>query len=381
MKVLQHIYPILFILLLSSCAPHRSTFSKTYLTGATSDKLQVLDSIYLLGNPLITDGEAMILAKSNSDQLSIAGDFNQWNPKRNILKPIPATPYRFFTMPIENESYLEYKLVDEENWYEDPNNPHKTQGGNYTNSLLTGIEYEQAKESLEYDICHGSLDTLSLFGPKLNKEYRIIVYLPCDYDPETEYPYSVFHDGEETITLGKANNTLDYLIQHQQIRSVIGIFITPVERQKEYVYQHKILYADYIFNALLPELREKYSLSPRPQDAATIGASFGGHISVYLAYSRPDIFGKCGALSSSYWPEEKALIGFVKDNMHAEVDYLAIWGTYDGAKKNNLVVNRAFAQKQIPIYTKEYPYGHNWPLWRDKMPEVLKYFFGDSRTE
>ncbi len=179
MKIQLHLYTILFVLFLSSCASNQSTFSITYVSNSIPNRQQLLDSIFLLGNPFIANGEATILAKSTSKNLSIAGDFNQWNPEKNPLKRIQGTSYQFYTIPIEHDTYLEYKLVDEENWYGDPNNPHKTSGGKYINSLLTGVEYQRPIETFEHDICQGNLDTLSLFGPKLNKEYRIIIYVPC----------------------------------------------------------------------------------------------------------------------------------------------------------------------------------------------------------
>lgn len=58
-------------------------------------------------------------------------------------------------------------------------------------------------------------------------------------------------------------------------------------------------YAKFLIDELIPELRKRYRLREGPQWTATVGSSLGGLVSLWLHWSRPDVFGRVGALSPS----------------------------------------------------------------------------------
>lgn len=53
--------------------------------------------------------------------------------------------------------------------------------------------------------------------------------------------------------------------------------------------------------AMTPELRERLGASARPEDTLIGGASLGGLAALYAHLQRPDVFGRCLAMSPSLW--------------------------------------------------------------------------------
>jgi S-formylglutathione hydrolase FrmB len=64
----------------------------------------------------------------------------------------------------------------------------------------------------------------------------------------------------------------------------------------------------------LPKVCQKFfNISPKREDAAVIGCSMGGFGALFLALTRPDQFGFCGAISSACIPIKTILEGLRKD--------------------------------------------------------------------
>lgn len=62
-------------------------------------------------------------------------------------------------------------------------------------------------------------------------------------------------------------------------------------------------YIDFLADRLKPYIDNRYRTLRAPEHTGTIGASFGGLVSMHAAYLRPDVFGAVGSLSGSYWYE------------------------------------------------------------------------------
>lgn len=65
------------------------------------------------------------------------------------------------------------------------------------------------------------------------------------------------------------------------------------------------VYARFLVDELLPWAHARYRLRQGPQWTATSGSSLGGLVSLFLAWRRPDVFGRVAALSPSVmWSED-----------------------------------------------------------------------------
>jgi alpha-glucosidase len=64
-------------------------------------------------------------------------------------------------------------------------------------------------------------------------------------------------------------------------------------------------YVDFIVEAIKPYIDGKYRTKSDRMNTGIMGSSMGGLISHYAVYEHPEVFGKAGIFSSSYWFSEK----------------------------------------------------------------------------
>jgi len=236
--------------------------------------------------------------------------------------------------------------------------------------------YEVHPETEYYpDIPHGTIKDTSFFSTNLNNSRIVKVYLPAGYgNKKREYPVILFHDGHEYISLSKANNILDYLIAHQVIQPVIGIFVPPVNRTEEYNGNLKEQFTSFIVDELMPVMDQKYRTSKDPQKRTTLGASSGGNISLYIGMKHPEVFGKIAAQSSSV---ENIVSDTYQNSAKMNLELYLDIGSYDIPVLitwvNNLV--NILQYKEYTFLFRTWHEGHSWGNWRDHLYLPLKQFF------
>src|SRR5690606_33980603 len=88
-----------------------------------------------------------------------------------------------------------------------------------------------------------------------------------------------------------------------------------------------------------PEVDAKYRTLKSSDHTALLGCSFGGLISVYAAYERPDVFGFIGAISASFWYE--GMLGFIRSHSlpDPQPKLYSYVGLLEGVYKTNLQKN------------------------------------------
>jgi enterochelin esterase-like enzyme len=141
----------------------------------------------------------------------------------------------------------------------------------------------------------------------------IIVWLPPAYykDKRKRYPVLYMHDGQNlmdpnTAFLGvdwQINRTAADLIRRGKMKEIliVGIYNTP-QREQEYTGSMKGRnYADFVIHELKPLIDETYRTRPDPENTAVMGSSLGGLISFLFAWWHPNIFGKAGCISNSFF--------------------------------------------------------------------------------
>ena len=128
------------------------------------------------------------------------------------------------------------------------------------------------------------------------------IYVPAQYDGETEVSLMVFNDGA-TYTQPdgyyRAVNVLDNLIYRGEIPVMIAVFVDPGKfiadgrsnRQAEYDPVDD-RYARVIVDELLPRLYAEYRISRDPERHAIAGWSSGAIAAFTVAWERPDHFRK-----------------------------------------------------------------------------------------
>lgn len=306
----------------------------------------------------------------------LAGDFNNWKPDIEC-KNVPYTDLWYYTTPFEPDARLDYKFViNGDTWILDLLNPQKIPGGFGDNSELLMPDYKVVHEIKYYDdIAHGTLKDTALYCEYLKQDREVVLYLPYNYSEYEKLPFILFQDGGDYLNFAMTKNILDYLIYHEMIEPVVGVFISPVERNEEYAGDLKIEYGNFIAHIVFPFLYSSYHISSDPEDHAVIGASNGGNISLWLGFHYPERFRKIGAQSS--YVEER----LQREFQNAEKLPLTIsidMGKYDIPILEELIAQfiPILSEKGYSYTYKEFPEGHSWGNWRGHVGDILIEFFG-----
>ena len=158
------------------------------------------------------------------------------------------------------------------------------------------------------------VSTFSIDAPQLKISKKIWVYLPKNYTASTKkYPVIYMHDAQnlfdaKTSYAGEWNidETLDS-ISAQVI--VIGIEHGGDKRMEELTPFKNVKYGggkadeylDFIVKTLKPKVDATYRAKTNAKNTAIFGSSLGGLVSFYAAVKYPEVFGKVGCFSPSFW--------------------------------------------------------------------------------
>jgi len=351
-----------------------------------SIRMKMIDSFMVIakaqGIPYIEDTIANFIYRGNGTNVYLAGDFNGWSSSSDKLIRVSSTNFFYITKIFERDARLDYKFIVDGNWILDPNNPKTCPGGFGPNSELAMPDYVQPVEIKYYpDIPHGTLRDTTFYSVNLNNSRTIRIYLPPNYESTTDsFPMILMHDGLEYISLASMHNVLDYLIAHNQIKPIIGVFVPPVNRTPEYAGNQMNAFSSFIVNEIIPYVRSRYRVKYGPENCAVGGASNGGNISLYLALNYPQVFGNVAAQSSNVISSISQ--GFQNNQKLNLKIYLDI-GKYDISILIPLVRNlkSILASKGYEMIYKEFNEGHSWGNWRAHIDDYLKFFFPQSPAE
>lgn len=138
------------------------------------------------------------------------------------------------------------------------------------------------------------------------------VYVPAQYNAEQACSLMIFNDGHAFLSeqgSARATNVIDNLLHRREIPTMIAVFINPgrrpdqpeptarewgdrtTNRPEEYNSLDD-RYARVIVDELLPELKERFNISDRPEDRGIGGCSSGAIAAFTVAWHRPDQFSK-----------------------------------------------------------------------------------------
>jgi len=157
------------------------------------------------------------------------------------------------------------------------------------------------------------VSTFSMEAPQLRSSKKIWLYLPKNYATSTKkYPVLYMQDAQnlfdaKTSFVGEWNidEKLDSL-NAQFI--VVGIENTDKRMEELTPFPHPKYgggkadqYLDFIVNTLKPKIDATYRTKPNPKNTIIMGSSLGGLLSFYAVLKYPEVFGKAGVFSPSFW--------------------------------------------------------------------------------
>lgn len=235
--------------------------------------------------------------------------------------------------------------------------------------------------------------------PNLNSiSHKIWVYVPPNYKTSTKkYPVIYMHDAQNlfdaaTSYIGEweVDETLNTLFE----KTNKGFIVVAVENggeerineytpwsDQKYGGGKGAVYIDFIVNTLKPFIDKTYRTKPQQKYTGLIGSSLGGLISYYGGLQYPKVFGKIGALSTSFW-FSKEVVRFTseKGNLNTVKLFMLVGGK-EGAET---VLDTQNIEKQLlktgfkseNLKTKVNPEGeHNEAFWKSEFLEIVQWLY------
>ncbi len=242
----------------------------------------------------------------------------------------------------------------------------------------------------------------------LAEERDVLVYLPPDYESNTDrrYPVLYLHDGQNLFDGAtsfvegqdwRVDETAEALISQGVIQPliIVGIYNAGMHRLDEYTptadrrmgHGGKAdLYGRMLAEELKPFIDTTYRTQKDASHTALGGSSLGGLVSLYIGLRHPRVFNKLAVMSPSVWWDKRTIL---HDVQHLTVKpALKIWldigtaeGRYPGRivadvrKLRDVLVRKGWTEGQDLKYVEAEGAGHNEGAWASRVGEMLKFLF------
>ncbi|NUY82401.1 alpha/beta hydrolase [Flavobacterium sp. MAH-1] len=238
------------------------------------------------------------------------------------------------------------------------------------------------------------VSTFELDAPTLGTTKKIWVWLPKDYDAvKDNYPVLYMHDAQnlfdaKTSFVGEWNvdETLESLnakvivvgIEHGNEKRIDEL--TPFKHEK-YGGGKADSYLDFIVKTLKPEIDKRYRTKTDVKNTAIMGSSLGGLVSFYAVLKYPDVFGKAGVFSPSFW-FSKDIYAFAEQapKLKAKKFYFLCGDKEDENMVPDMEKMIAIVKSKKASTEQKVVQGgqHNEKLWREHFAEAFLWLFGKS---
>jgi predicted alpha/beta superfamily hydrolase len=238
--------------------------------------------------------------------------------------------------------------------------------------------------------------------PKLGFARKLRVYLPPDYAQGSQrYPVLYMFDGQNlfddaTSYAGEwgVDETMDVLAREGFPAIVVGIDHGGERRFNELIPYWNVrflpnsgaLFIDDVVHAIKPFVDANYRTLPDRDHTAVVGSSLGGLSADYAIHRYPEVFGKAGVFSPSYWVSEEAFA--VARSTPLPVGsrvYLYTGGREGGDSVSQLEtmasILRAHSGSADNVTVRVVPEAeHNEAAWRAEFPHAVRWLFNVGTT-
>jgi glucan 1,4-alpha-glucosidase len=341
------------------------------------------------------ESEMLFAYFGTEKSVEIAGDFTGWKPCN--LKFQEFSGPKILVLKFPNSARVEYKLIVDGKWITDPLNPNKVDSGvGGENSFFTMPDYQPTSWDKGET---AKLDTVEI-NSKIYGRKNIQVYAPVSEpsavadglssqsrnvkinaplnkvqpsataDGSDRMPTLYLQDGSDYINRAKAIQIQQNLVKANKIKPFIMVFLDPKDRMKEYWANDD--YAKYVATEVVPAIDAKYKTIKNRDGRTILGASLGGVTSVHAAVKYPEIFGRVGGQSSSFWIDNERVIKELEtlDVKRNNFKFYFDVGTLEGADDDKKAVE-ILRGKGFDVTYREAETGHNWTSWRDRLADAF----------
>ncbi len=237
--------------------------------------------------------------------------------------------------------------------------------------------------------------------PQLGRSRRVWVYLPPDYDDSgKEYPVLYIHDGQNvfdayTSFAGEwsVDENLNELAETgREVPIVVAVDNGGTLRIDEYSPWYNSRYGggegeqyiEFLANTLKPFIDSTFRTRAEPGSTGIMGSSMGGLISFYGALKRPEIFGKAGIFSPSYWFSDSLWTFAREAGKQHPIRLYQLVGTGEGSgtvshvlQMQDTLLSVGFTEDEIKSKVVEGGQ-HNEQFWRSQFREAFLWLFPET---
>lgn len=233
---------------------------------------------------------------------------------------------------------------------------------------------------------------------------KLLIYLPDGYHNENKkYPVIYMHDGQNLFSdrlaflwEWRVDEALDQLISQGKMPKtvVVGIYNSS-KRSEEYTpFADRRFgggkareFSEFVVNEIIPYVEGKYRVSDKREDRAVMGSSFGGILSLWMAYTYPEIFSMAAAISPSLWIADGQMLLELEKQPKKD---LKIWidqgtGEYSDFTRNavNILLKKGYEYERDLLYYEVKGAPHNEIAWSERIECPFLFFKGKpaSRLE
>lgn len=235
--------------------------------------------------------------------------------------------------------------------------------------------------------------------PGMGRPRTLRIYLPPGYaNEQRRYPVIYMFDGQNlfddaTSYVGewRVDEAMDKLAREDGFEAiVVGLDHGNEDRIHELIPYWDFRFApaqgaafiDDLVQVVKPFVDASYRTRPGRADTVIFGSSLGGLEATYAIHRHPQVFGKAGVFSPSYWVSELAYAQVRQVRLPADARiYL-----YMGGKEGDSSVPDARRMADLLRQRMRDPYNvtlhvvddaeHNETAWRAEFPRAVRWLFG-----
>lgn len=250
----------------------------------------------------------------------------------------------------------------------------------------------------------GRIERIHGFESKIfGNQREITIYLPAGYEehPERRYPVLYLQDGQNLFDAERAyvpgnhwrvQEAADAALGERTASPMIIVGVdhagpgrideyTPVKDQRHNGGGRADEYGRFLAEELKPAIDEAFRTLPDAANTAVGGSSLGGLVSLHLAMTRPDLFGRAAVMSPSVWWAGRAVLKTVEAfNDRAPRMWLDIGGR-EGAEALNdaralrdVIAKKGWGEETFQYY-EDRRGDHSERAWARRIRTVLEFLF------
>ncbi|HEY1093018.1 MAG TPA: alpha/beta hydrolase-fold protein [Burkholderiaceae bacterium] len=234
--------------------------------------------------------------------------------------------------------------------------------------------------------------------PGLNRERALRIYLPPSYEksPAKRYPVLYMHDGQNLFDAATSfagewgvDETLNELARTEGLELiVVGIDNGGEHRTAEMSLfaagpaqkPEGEAYLRFIAEVVKPMVDKRFRTLPDRDHTGMMGSSMGGLITHAALLRYPQLFGRAGVFSPSYWANMRMYDEAGLQALPAGTRFYLYCGGNEGSMDADALRMSRYLGQRNPDMAMELRIapmaGHNEAAWRAEFPRAVKWLVG-----